>query len=428
MSRDPEVGDAANALGEDEEDNGAIERQETMGSFRGCCGLGWPRSRVTRVLYTVYFVATMIWAYAMRTWGDSVWQPDDECGEDCVGVIAVYRVAMATVVFHAVLLLVVFGVNSSSNPRARFQNRLWLPKFLILVGLVAGFSFVPAKMLNKFGTAAIVFGVVWILVQTLLLVAITHDIAESWLDKWQDGNTRYRNLVILCSLVFLGFCVGSSAWLLSNRTSGTGCRKNTVFVVVNLCLSLLNLLLSVSPVVQTHNSRSGLLQSTMIAAYTTYLVLSAIASEPVNDEMQCRESDDNSALAQVARWVGVLFTMLAITRAIFATTGKITRSGEDDASTQRMEDGLVVVEVDDEKDHVEYSYSFFHFVFVCAAFYTAAVFTNWVTTVSSDSNDTIEVDQGMGAVWAKMGASWGVHVLYAWTLLAPVLFPDRDFS
>lgn len=32
------------------------------------------------------------------------------------------------------------------------------------------------------------------------------------------------------------------------------------------------------------------------------------------------------------------------------------------------------------------------------------------------------------AVWVKIGASWAGLLLYLWTLVAPLLLPNRDFS
>ena len=32
------------------------------------------------------------------------------------------------------------------------------------------------------------------------------------------------------------------------------------------------------------------------------------------------------------------------------------------------------------------------------------------------------------AVWIKITSSWMGLLLYIWTLIAPVLFPDRDFD
>ena len=38
------------------------------------------------------------------------------------------------------------------------------------------------------------------------------------------------------------------------------------------------------------------------------------------------------------------------------------------------------------------------------------------------------MDQGWGSVWVKMVSVWVTAGLHAWTLVAPAVFPDRDFT
>ncbi len=44
------------------------------------------------------------------------------------------------------------------------------------------------------------------------------------------------------------------------------------------------------------------------------------------------------------------------------------------------------------------------------------------------AQDKDRLDVGWASVWVKTGALWLTGALYAWTLLAPAMFPDRDFS
>ena len=37
------------------------------------------------------------------------------------------------------------------------------------------------------------------------------------------------------------------------------------------------------------------------------------------------------------------------------------------------------------------------------------------------------LDVGWGSVWVKIGAAAVAGALYAWTLIAPVVFPNREF-
>lgn len=37
------------------------------------------------------------------------------------------------------------------------------------------------------------------------------------------------------------------------------------------------------------------------------------------------------------------------------------------------------------------------------------------------------IDVGWASVWVKISAQWLTGLLYCWTLIAPALFPEREF-
>lgn len=82
---------------------------------------------------------------------------------------------------------------------------------------------------------------------------------------------------------------------------------------------------------------------------------------------------------------------------------------------------------DDEKNGVQYNYTFFHLVFALAAMYIAMVLTNWNTFDKADSasGNFILIGQSWPAVWVKVVSSWICYGLYGFSLLAPVLYPER---
>lgn len=81
---------------------------------------------------------------------------------------------------------------------------------------------------------------------------------------------------------------------------------------------------------------------------------------------------------------------------------------------------------DDEKNGCQYNYTFFHLVFALAAMYISMVLTNWNTYQTEEgSDDLIYIGQSWPAVWVKVVSSWICYGLYGFSLLAPVLFPDR---
>lgn len=58
--------------------------------------------------------------------------------------------------------------------------------------------------------------------------------------------------------------------------------------------------------------------------------------------------------------------------------------------------------------------------------YFTASLTSWGTieTMGNAANP----DTGKVAMWMIITSQWIVILLYSWTLMAPRLFPDRDFS
>ncbi|PWA21852.1 hypothetical protein CCH79_00017584, partial [Gambusia affinis] len=147
--------------------------------------------------------------------------------------------------------------------------------------------------------------------------------------------------------------------------------------------------------------RSGLLQSSLVTLYTMYLTWSAMTNEPDRD---CNPSllgiiglNSTSPKGQdhVVTWwdaqgiVGlILFLMCVLYSSIRnssnAQVNKLTLTTdesaliEDGAQTDSFEeDSGLNRAVDNEKDGVTYSYSFFHFMLFLASLYIMMTLTNW---------------------------------------------------
>jgi hypothetical protein len=65
-------------------------------------------------------------------------------------------------------------------------------------------------------------------------------------------------------------------------------------------------------------------------------------------------------------------------------------------------------------------------ILVMVTCWTSMTLTKWgdISTDGSVANPSV----GDVAMWMLMASQWIVLFLYLWTLVAPRLFPDRDFS
>ncbi|XP_054483209.1 serine incorporator 3-like [Anoplopoma fimbria] len=100
---------------------------------------------------------------------------------------------------------------------------------------------------------------------------------------------------------------------------------------------------------------------------------------------------------------------------ILAEGGSSPDLSEESTGPRRVEDN--------ERDLVQYSYSFFHFMLFLASLYIMMTLTNWY---SPDADYTIT--SKWPAVWVKITSSWVCLALYTWTLVAPLILTNRDFS
>jgi hypothetical protein len=72
---------------------------------------------------------------------------------------------------------------------------------------------------------------------------------------------------------------------------------------------------------------------------------------------------------------------------------------------------------------VSYSYTFFHLIFALASMYSAMLLSGWTNT--TESSDLIDV--GWTSVWVRICTEWVTAALFVWSLVAPLILPDREF-
>lgn len=108
---------------------------------------------------------------------------------DCsyaVGYMTVYRICFAFACFFALMGVIMIGAKSSRDARAGIQNGFWGIKYMIVIAIAVGAFFIPE---GSFGTfwmwIGLIGGVIFILVQLVLLVDFAHSWAEAWVGEYK---------------------------------------------------------------------------------------------------------------------------------------------------------------------------------------------------------------------------------------------------
>lgn len=356
---------------------------------------------------------------------------DDEWGR-----LGVYRVMFAACIFFMFIGVCMLCVSSSRDPRSALQNGLWGIKILLLAGLMVAAFFIENHVFSGWSYFALVGAFFFMIVQLILLVDFAHSWSESWVGKAEEGSKCHSFGLILASVVmYLVSFIGTVLmFVYYTNTSGESCKLNKFFIGFNLCLAIICTAAAVHPRVQEALPTSGILQSGVVITYTTYLTWSAVSDAPDACSSSVGSSTAPVVLGAILTFVAVCYSALRTSSA--SQMGKLGMSNSEESSamldssdgydSDDEESGGQKI-IDNEKQGVVYSWSFFHFVFATAALYVTMVLTDW-STLKSDSTLGIEFGHDWVSVWVRMVSSWLVVLLYLWTLVAPIILPDRVFN
>ncbi|TPX35418.1 hypothetical protein SeLEV6574_g08184 [Synchytrium endobioticum] len=234
-------------------------------------------------------------------------------------------------------------------------------------------------------------------------------------------------LVAVTACAFLGSLV--AVILMYLWFGSPDCKLNQFFISLGWILCVLATPLSVAPAVQDALPKSGLGQAAMVTVYSTYLVASTLISVPTPpDDYTCNFTNKpgTSTATITALGVAFTFTALAYSASGAAIRGTMGAAEETALIPENEDENGDMYPADDEENGVQYSYSYFHIVFAMAAMYLAMLLTNW-NTFEFLPDDNATIGKSMGAVWVKIVSSWVVLLLYAWSLIAPLVL-DREFK
>lgn len=407
-------------------------------------------SIATRCAYALLFLLNSIFSWlTLSSWLTSKLELlKYACkGEECTTFVAVQRINSSLGLLHLILAILL-----SYKYRRTIQNGHWIAKifgYFSFLGL--SFFLLPAGFWIWWGTyISPVLSFIFVFIGLILLVDAVHSWAETCIEHVEEegDDERMWKLILVWSTIgmYLG-AIGLSGFMFY-KFAPTGCDLNQFAVTINIIFAIIISVLSIHPSVQEYNPKAGLAQSAMVAVYCTYLVLSAVTSEP--DDKQCNPWARSGKTRGFATALGAGFTFVAIAYTTTRAASRAMIGGSDeydygsialtsdarrDALERAVRQGSLPASALDDTEWIEeeddsasgesdgYNYIIFHIVFLLATQYTASLLT--INVESDPLDDFVPVGRSYYATWMKIISSWCCYALYSWSLVAPVLFPDR---
>mmetsp|Transcript_36425 Transcript_36425/g.81073 ORF Transcript_36425/g.81073 Transcript_36425/m.81073 type:complete len:392 (+) Transcript_36425:260-1435(+) len=364
---------------------------------------------IAKWYYLTGFIITAVATWVLRDYAD-IWLAENidafqQCAVTdmtgtCSGQQVAMRISFANFCFFALHAVLTLFLTKESDPRVGLHAGLWLWKTVLWLGTLIGFFFIPARALYGYAQVARIGSGFFLVLQLILLINLVYEINE-WLVSKETGWAW----TLLIGGAAASFGAGLALIGLSYHyySPEATCHLNTFFTTITLIagLALVGVLF-----VPNRAASAGLLTSGLVFLYACYLLYSALNSEP--SDYECKGSTGS-------RWISVVAFFIAIAAVMYSTfsAGVASRDMFGFGSSA------------DDVEPLPYRADFFHLVFALGSMYIAMLFSNWQV---SPSTEDFELDQGWISTWVKIVSKWVCELLYVWTVIAPALFPDRDFG
>mmetsp|Transcript_15437 Transcript_15437/g.27284 ORF Transcript_15437/g.27284 Transcript_15437/m.27284 type:complete len:405 (+) Transcript_15437:329-1543(+) len=392
----------------------------------------------------------------------------DNCDDDssryprCREYAATERVSFCAACFFAFMAMV-------SGFMPPIHDHGWDIKAIGYISFLIATIWMPNSVVDNHGYVwfARVGSFFMIVLQQIILVDFAYtlndklyNMAGDTVDDWGSGHYA------LLGLCLTNFAVAITGIVLMFVFYTSGCDDSTTFVSLTLIfIVILTALQITSDPEHGHN----LLVTSVVAVYITYLTYVAVSSNP-NGDCNPNYSDDETALSVV---LGLAITFVSICGTVYFSSRSMTNlmdgdveqskrsqlnavltgSASSDAANEEAPANAASVNssgdpntgaaagADAEQaaaDSVAYAAGWkaamndgghamrFNIAMMLIAMYWCMVLTDWgnVDRSASGASPT----NGKIAMWMNITASWICTLLYGWTLVAPRVFPDRDFS
>ncbi|KIZ04409.1 Serine incorporator 3 [Monoraphidium neglectum] len=335
----------------------------------------------------------------------------------CSGKQVAVRISFANFSFFFTHALVLFWCTWERDFRAGIHTGLWFWKILAWGGAIAGFFFVPANAITVYAQVARYGAGLFLVFVMIEMVSWVYDVNE-WLLR-RDSKPAWAALVLGAAVSILGglALIGAAYYFYAATPA---CHLNLFFITWSIVVgfALVGVLF-----VPNRLEVAGLMTSGAVFAYCSYLLYSALGRVPGDACVRVAVSD---------QWVQIVGFFLGIFAVCYSTMSLGTSSifgGKQSGDSSEAGGGGDTSggggDLANDSGPLPYRPDAFHLMFALASMYMAMLFTNWQV---SSSTAKFELGTGWTSTWVTMGSKWFCEALYLWTVVAPAILRNRDFS
>ena len=364
-------------------------------------------------------------ANILKPFNDWISCPKDN-NFDCLGISSVYRMSFTLLVFHTLTLILSFTSNQCAKV---FNMDCWSFKILFIIVFYFSMFFVSNGFFSIYAEISRYLSILFLLYQALVIISFGHIIniklvehLDNALDKGESA-CKYQFWLITLSLIFGGLTI---FWFVDSIINHFTSAWNIIIIIVSIVIGILFTALSISNIV----TRKRLLTSIFIFSYVAYLCWSAMNSQP-----------KDGAKLELSFWdifIGLFYLFLALGFLGFYIKKKpeVNESEEQkqinknpllEEAPQEDDKEKELISENKPEDEIDLSraYVLFHIFMMFMSIYYCMLMTNWSVI---DTDSSVVLTQTWTSFWVKVSVLGSTIILYIWILIAPRIFPDREFE
>jgi hypothetical protein len=374
---------------------------------------------------------------------------DDSCldSSTCLGSLFVYIVSHGLFffyLFHALL--------SQLHPICWAIDRFSyvFKVFFLLICLVIS-ALIPSSYYFVFWVQFCrAVAPLFLIHQLILFVDTAHSVKEFLNNPSEEENAKLFDFLSLAiSLILL---IGSGILMVFCFIwfSSTSCGLNIFLIVLTIVCTLILIAISIS---EKFSAKGGLVPSSVVTIYSYYLLYSSLSSDPSSCNYFVNQS---SSLAQIIIGLILLCAItsyagysaatssffeapspaLSIPPSVSSDIEKGADSKDKSQSESKSQDDIVPFPRanDETYRNIARHSSYFHGVFCLCSVYLAMLLTDWGIGSSAYNNDSGAVNDASSYsystvnLWLKIASQWMTWILFLWSMIAPSILKNRDFS
>jgi len=314
-------------------------------------------------------------------------------------------------------------------------TQAWDVKFICFILALVPLFWAPSSIFDQRGYVwfARIGAFVFLILQQIILVDFAYSL--------NDMLYNYSQPLLLAASLFL-FATALTGLILL-FVYFNGCETSNAFMSLALVfiVAFTGIQLCSDPE-HGHN----LLSSSAVACYVVYLTYVAVSSNP-EGEGACNPlySTSSNTLGMV---LGLSIAFISMVATVYLASSSVTQliaeanqeakpppstnltrdllTGEADTTTAASAASMETVARRSFNGNSSGTVWKFNLVMVLICQYWCMVLTDWGDSTKTGSSSSPSA--GYTVMWMNVAASWICIALYIWTLIAPWLFPDRDFS